>query len=204
MGLIAREIEARGIPTLCMSSGRSITRSVHPPRAVFLDFPLGHTAGKAGETELNAAIMRDTLAAFEAIREPGEIVTLDYEWAEDDSWKDAVMRPSRKGEPARDERVERLAEPQYQSAEDRVAAEQPHRQEPLLVLRERAQEKPRHERSIDLQGLGLYQALSHDYWPPEYRSLRCPGSPRGDGFDSPRVADRHAMIKRISEYRKSF
>ena len=126
VGLIAREIEARGIPTLSMSSALSITRSVNPPRAVYLDFPLGHTAGKAFETELNCAIMRDTLAAFEFIETPGRVVELDYQWSEDDAWKDSVMRPSSEGNRAAehaDDRVERRASPQYQLDADREAYE---------------------------------------------------------------------------------
>ena len=126
VGLIAREIEARGIPTLSMSSALSITRSANPPRAVYLDFPLGHTAGKALETELNNAIMRDTLAAFEIIDTAGRVVELDYQWTEDDAWKDRVMRPSAKDKRSAehaDDRVERYATPQYQLDADREAFE---------------------------------------------------------------------------------
>ena len=103
-----------------MSSAHSITRAVNPPRAVFLDFPLGHTAGKAGEASLNRQILRDTLAAFESIETPGTIVTLPYAWADDDAWKDTVMR-SPSGEP-RDERVPRAGTPQYQTSDDVAAA----------------------------------------------------------------------------------
>ena len=62
MGLIAREIEARGIPTLSMTSALSITKAANPPRAAYLDFPLGHTAGKPHQPLLNRAIVRDALA----------------------------------------------------------------------------------------------------------------------------------------------
>ena len=129
MGLIAREIEARGIPTLCMSSAWSITRSVRPPRASYLDFPLGHTAGKPDDRALALDIMRTTLAAFEQLEEPGEIRALPFEWADDDAWKDAVMRPraedgGRADEGHADDRVERHETPQYQTEADRLAAEE--------------------------------------------------------------------------------
>ncbi len=132
MGLIAREIESRGIPSLSMSSAYSITRAVRPPRAVHLDFPLGHTAGKALEDELNLEIMRSTLAAFESLDEPGRILRLPFEWTSDDAWKDDVMRPKAssresagEGAAARheDDRVERVETPQYQTDADREAAE---------------------------------------------------------------------------------
>lgn len=104
-----------------MSSAYSITRAVNPPRAVFLDFPLGHTAGKPGETALNRRIMLDTLAAFAEIDAPGAIVTLPYAWADDDAWKECAMRPSA-ASGLRDERVHRAATPQYERDDDATAA----------------------------------------------------------------------------------
>jgi hypothetical protein len=129
VGLIAREIEAQGIPTLCLTSALSITRSVNPPRAAFLDFPLGHTAGKPGQPELQDAILEAALGAFEALDAPGEVLSLPFHWSDDDAWKDSVMRPRGGGAKAgeggevRDERSERSPEPQYQTEADRVAAE---------------------------------------------------------------------------------
>jgi len=106
-----------------MSSAYSITRSVNPPRAVFLDFPLGHTAGKPGEASLNRRILADALAGFESIALPGTILTLPYAWAGDDAWKDVVMRSPVTGEP-RDERAPRSPTPQYQLSDDASAAEE--------------------------------------------------------------------------------
>ena len=128
MGLIAREIEAAGIPTLCMSSAWSITRAVQPPRSVFLDFPLGHTTGKPHDREGQQAILRGALRHFEGIREPGGIESLPQEWAEDDTWKDRVMRPRPGSDASRtdaweDDRIERWDTPQYQCALDRDLAE---------------------------------------------------------------------------------
>ena len=106
-----------------MTSALSITRAANPPRAAYLDFPLGHTAGKPHRGVLNRDIVRDALTAFETLRQPGEIVTLRYEWANDDAWKDSVMRPRAAGAAHDDSRVERDAQPQYQSDADRVSAE---------------------------------------------------------------------------------
>jgi hypothetical protein len=126
VGLIAREIERRGIPTLSMSSARSITRAANPPRAVYLDFPLGHTAGKPHDPVGNRAILRAALGAFETLDRPGQIVDLPFEWRDDDAWKDAVMRPRAKGEGHADQRVERHDTPQYQCEADRdLAAKNP-------------------------------------------------------------------------------
>jgi hypothetical protein len=65
VGLIVREVEAAGIPTLCMTSAYDITQAVNPPRAVFLNYPLGHQTGKPNDSEGQRAIIRDALGAFE-------------------------------------------------------------------------------------------------------------------------------------------
>lgn len=111
-----------------MSSALTITRSVNPPRAAFLDFPLGHTTGKPLDRALQRAILRAALAAFDEMRSPGQVLALPFAWSEDDSWKDAVMR-AEAGEAAgftaqRDDRAPRVAIPQYQSEQDRELAEQ--------------------------------------------------------------------------------
>ena len=124
MGLIARQAEAAGIPTLCMTSALSITRSVNPPRAAFLDFPLGHTTGKAHEPALQREILMSALRAFESMSEPGQIEMLAAEWSEDHAWKDAVMRPDpTAGDRGGDDRVARRDTPQYQCDADRELAE---------------------------------------------------------------------------------
>ena len=123
MGLIAREIEGRGIPTLSMTSALSITKAANPPRAAYLDFPLGHTAGKPHEARLNRDIVRDALTAFQTLKSPGQMAMLPYQWADDDAWKDGVMRPRSPGAQHDDSRVERDATPQYQTDEDRALAD---------------------------------------------------------------------------------
>ena len=123
MGLIAREIESQGIPTLSLTSALSITKAVNPPRAVYLDYPLGHTAGKPNDSSLQDQIIEAALAAFESMESPGSLIELPFRWAEDDSWKDSVMRASMGGEGGQnDDRSERSDEPQYQLESDRVAA----------------------------------------------------------------------------------
>ncbi|MEE4300671.1 MAG: hypothetical protein V2J24_14630 [Pseudomonadales bacterium] len=100
-----------------MSSARSITAAVNPPRAVFLDYPLGHTAGRADDPMEQRRIMADTLDALESIDTPGSIHRLDYTWDADDAWKIA----ERVGRD--DFRLERFDTPQYQFDADRRAAE---------------------------------------------------------------------------------
>ena len=139
MGLIARAIEEAGIPTLSMSSARDITRSAWPARSVYLDYPLGHTAGRPNSPELNASIMRDTLTAFETLSEPGAMTHLRYRWADNDDWKDKVFAPldsdgsSQQSTEYEDDRVARHDTPQYQREADELAAEHSQDGEECLV-----------------------------------------------------------------------
>ena len=112
MGLIARHAEAAGIPTLCMGSALDILQAVHPPRAAFLDYLLGHTTGKPFEPELQRTILLEALEAFSSFTEPGQIKHLPFRWAEDDNWKDSVMNDG-------DTRTPRRDTPQYQTEADR-------------------------------------------------------------------------------------
>jgi hypothetical protein len=116
VGLVARHVEAAGIPTLCMSSALDITRSVNPPRAAFLDFPLGHTTGKPNQPELQRKILADALSSFEAITVPGSVRMLPYRWSDDEGWKDRAFAEG-------DDRKPRHDTPQYQDEEDRRRAE---------------------------------------------------------------------------------
>ena len=77
-------MEAAGIPTLSMTSALDITQAVKPPRAVFLNFPLGHKTGKPHQPKLQVQIVRDALNAFAAIDQPGTIVELPYIWDPND------------------------------------------------------------------------------------------------------------------------
>ena len=72
--------------------------------------------------------MIDTLSALDTIAVPGEIRRLSYEWSEDHSWKDRVMRPAentdedadeRRDSTTADDRLARTSEPQYQHPADR-------------------------------------------------------------------------------------
>ena len=116
VGLIAREIESRGIPTLSLTSALSITRSVNPPRAAFLDFPLGHTAGKPNQKDQQELILERALSAFTRLSAPGSVLMMPETWDTDDNWKEKVMTPAKKDDHSQsaDNRTERLGTPQYQ------------------------------------------------------------------------------------------
>lgn len=85
-------MEEAGIPTLSMTSARDITEAVKPPRAVFLNFPLGHQSGPAFDPERQRQIVREALSCFKTIKKPGSIVDLPYQWTRDPDWEAKVLR----------------------------------------------------------------------------------------------------------------
>lgn len=128
VGLIARAVEAAGIPTLVLTSALSITQSVGVPRAAFVDFPLGHTAGPAQQPQVQRDILSSSLELFTRFKKPGQVEHLPFVWSEidGDAWKDklSMPKPGDAEADAEDERTERDDTPQYQNAEDEQLAAQ--------------------------------------------------------------------------------
>jgi len=98
-----------------MSSALDITQAVNPPRAAFLDFPLGHTTGKPHDPELQRDILLDALKGFSAAV-PGTVRMLPYRWDETEAWKTNESEKS-------DDRRDRHDTPQYQCEADRQLAD---------------------------------------------------------------------------------
>lgn len=80
MGLIARVIEAAGIPTVCISLVREVTERVRPPRAVYLRWPMGHPLGEPGRPAQQRQVLEDALDLLVSASTPGVIVDLPYRW----------------------------------------------------------------------------------------------------------------------------
>lgn len=116
MSLVARHLEAHGIPTLCLGSAFDILQAGQPPRAVFLDYPLGHSGGRTFDRVDQVSVLRDALQAFETLRTPGQILSLANRWG-DDAWQDEAASTE-----ARDTRQPRDTSPQFQHEADREAA----------------------------------------------------------------------------------
>lgn len=79
--------------------------------------------------EEQQAILRGALSLLGSVSVPGQIVDLPFTWADDDAWKDAVLRPATAGNAGTataDQRTQRRAEPVWQCDDDRSAAEARH------------------------------------------------------------------------------
>jgi len=91
VGLIARAVEAGGLPTLSLTCCGDITELVKPPRACFLDYPPGNNVGTPNDAANQRAILRQVLASLPAFTQPGEIIDLPFTWLEAD-WEQRVVR----------------------------------------------------------------------------------------------------------------
>ena len=80
VGLVARVVEEAGIPTVVVGTGRDLCAQVRPPRAVFINFPMGNPFGKPFDKLRQRTILLDALLALESIKRGGEIIDLPYEW----------------------------------------------------------------------------------------------------------------------------
>ncbi|HEY6842738.1 MAG TPA: glycine/sarcosine/betaine reductase selenoprotein B family protein [Thermoanaerobaculia bacterium] len=73
---LAREIEARGVPTLIITASPAATESVRPPRAMtFEGSEIGRIVGRAGEREFHKKVLRAALEMFTHDTPPGKVVT---------------------------------------------------------------------------------------------------------------------------------
>jgi len=72
---LAHVFEAAGIATVVLAATRSVAERIHPPRALYVPFPLGRPLGKPGD----AAFQHDVLArAFALLEAPSAPVLEDY------------------------------------------------------------------------------------------------------------------------------
>jgi len=76
VGLVARAVEEAGIPTLTMTVARDITEQLRPPRAVFVDYPMGNEIGRPGNVAEQRLIVRGAFAALQQMSAPASIVDL--------------------------------------------------------------------------------------------------------------------------------
>ena len=78
-------IEARGIPTLIIGTAYDIMSKVVPPRAAFVDHPVGRTFGPPHDRQRNVAVLAKALAELRQFTQPGMIRDLGCDWSSDGS-----------------------------------------------------------------------------------------------------------------------
>ena len=87
MSLIARHLEANGLPTVIMGCAKDIVEHCGVPRFLFSDFPLGHSAGRPHDAESQAATLELALCVLETAPAARTTVQSPQRWTDDAAWK---------------------------------------------------------------------------------------------------------------------
>ena len=85
--LVARHLEAFGIPTVVMGCAKDIVEHAQVPRFLFSDFPLGNSAGKPHDVTSQDRTLELALRVLEAAPGPCTTMQSPLRWSEDASWK---------------------------------------------------------------------------------------------------------------------
>jgi D-proline reductase (dithiol) PrdB len=86
-GLVARHLEANGIPTVVMGCARDIVEHCGVARFLFSDFPLGNSAGRPRDVDSQEATLELALALLETAAEPRTTLQSPLRWSASDDWK---------------------------------------------------------------------------------------------------------------------
>jgi D-proline reductase (dithiol) PrdB len=87
VSLVARHIEADGIPTVIMGCAKDIVEHCGVPRFLFSDFPLGNSGGRPFDVESQAQTLELALRVLESAPGARTTVQSPQRWSADASWK---------------------------------------------------------------------------------------------------------------------
>ncbi|WP_428485379.1 glycine/sarcosine/betaine reductase selenoprotein B family protein [Rhodopila sp.] len=85
--LVARHLEANGIPTVVMGCAKDIVEHAAAPRFLFSDFPLGNSAGKPHDVAAQDQTLALALRLLETAAGPQTTMQSPIRWNEDGKWK---------------------------------------------------------------------------------------------------------------------
>lgn len=83
MGLVCRVVEAAGIATVCVATGRDLIAQVKPPRAVFVNHPMGNNFGKPFDQVMQSAILKAAIQLVADAEQGGILVDYPSQWPEE-------------------------------------------------------------------------------------------------------------------------
>ena len=85
--LVARHLEANGLPTVVMGTARDIVEHSGVARFLFSDFPLGNSAGRPHDLASQNATLELALRVLESAVAPQTTVQNPQRWSADGLWK---------------------------------------------------------------------------------------------------------------------
>jgi hypothetical protein len=114
VSLVARHLEAAGMPTVVLGSARDIVETCAVPRFLFVDFPLGNPCGLPWDSAMQRRIVEHALHLFEAAPGPCTTECSPERWGSD-GWRGRYMEITdanraelaERGEQLRRDRAER-------------------------------------------------------------------------------------------------
>ncbi|HVW31449.1 MAG TPA: hypothetical protein VHL53_02815 [Acidimicrobiia bacterium] len=80
MPVLARLIEAAGIPTVTVTMMPALATALLAPRIVGVEFPFGHPFGMAGDRSMQRTVLEAALTVLSGAAAPGTRVDIDIEW----------------------------------------------------------------------------------------------------------------------------
>ncbi|MBM3650192.1 MAG: hypothetical protein FJX11_20640 [Alphaproteobacteria bacterium] len=116
MSLVARHLEANGLPTVVIGSGRDIVEYCGVPRFVFTDIPLGNPVGPPWRRDIQRAVVELALDTLATAERPRMTVVAPVSW-DDPAWRGRYGRV----DPAERERLLQLGRERRQRADERKA-----------------------------------------------------------------------------------
>jgi hypothetical protein len=87
VSLVARYLEANGIPTVIMGCAKDIVEYCGVPRFLFSDFPLGNSAGRPFDEASQAETLELALRVLETAPAARTTVQSPLRWRDDAAWK---------------------------------------------------------------------------------------------------------------------
>jgi hypothetical protein len=103
VSLVARYLEANGLPTVVIGTARDIVEHCGVARYVFTDFPLGNPCGEPFDAEMQRAIVGMALDLLETATAPRTTVQSPYHWSKGEEWKGLIFTEE---QPFLDEKAE--------------------------------------------------------------------------------------------------
>ena len=93
VSLVARVLEANGIPTVVIGAARDIVEHCGVARFVHTDFPLGSPCGEPHSAAQHRDILEIGFKLLERAFGPRTTVQTPFKWSKGEAWKDLILTP---------------------------------------------------------------------------------------------------------------
>jgi len=91
VSLVARHLEANGIPTVVIATARDIVESAAVPRLLFVDFPLGAPCGEPFDPNQQRVVLEMAFQLLETATAPRTTREAGLAWSKGQRWKDLIF-----------------------------------------------------------------------------------------------------------------